>query len=162
MNSHGVKARDCYHSTMALTLFTLNYTHLELMLGTSKLPDVTNTSSNPKNEMFKSLQCHFHLYPISWSFCCTNLNNYALLVMFNHNCTNGLLALEVFSNFYLFFTTYRILLARVLFTANFNTVWTSGGDKDLQLDQISLDRISGSLNCPEAYNLHLRVHIIMS
>lgn len=90
MNSHGVKARDCYHSTMALTLFTLNYTHLELMLGTSKLPDFTNTSSNPKNKMFKSLTKLFAIFT-----CILFREVFAVLtsivipyyVMFNHNCT---------------------------------------------------------------------------
>lgn len=132
MNSHGVKARDCYHSTMALTLFTLNYTHLELMLDTSKLPDFTNTSSNPKNKMFKSLTKLFAIFTFIL-FC----EVFAVLtsiiipyyVMFNINCTKWFSSYKVFSNFYLFFTTYRILLARVLFTANFSTVWTSGGDK---------------------------------
>lgn len=32
------------------------------MLGTSKLPDFTNTSSNPKNKMFKSLTKLFAIF----------------------------------------------------------------------------------------------------
>lgn len=90
MNSHGVKAQDCYQSTMALTLFTLNRTHLELILGTSKLPNVTNTSSNPKNKMFKTLIKFFEIFT-----CILFCEVFAVLtsiiipdyVIFNHNCT---------------------------------------------------------------------------
>lgn len=105
MNSHGVKAPDCYHSTMALTLFTLNYTHLELMLGTSKLPAVGNTSSNPKNKMLKSLTKFFIMF--SCILICEVFAEATSIIipyhlMCNYNCTKRLLALEVFSNSYLF------------------------------------------------------------
>lgn len=104
MNSHGVKARDSYHSTMALTLFTLNYTHLELMLGTSKLPGGvgTNTSSNPKNKMFKSLTKLFAIFT-----CILFREVFAVLtsiiipyyVMFNHNCTKWFASFRSFFKF---------------------------------------------------------------
>lgn len=102
MNSHGVKARDCYHSTMALTLFTLNYTHLELMLGTSKLPDFTNTISNPKNKMFKSLTKLLAIFT-----CILFRGVFAVLtsiiipyyVMLNHICTKWFACFRSFFKF---------------------------------------------------------------
>lgn len=134
MNSHGVKAPDFYHSTMALTLFTLNYTHLELMLGTNKLPAVRNTSSNPKNKMLKSLAKFFIMFTCIlicevFAEATSIIIPYHLMFNYNHKMSASFWS---FFQFLSFFTAYCILPAHLLFTANFSSVRTRGGYKDLQ------------------------------